>query len=87
MLSHTQVDTNDTSALTQESDPEDQWVNLMVPGTSSSSSLHSSSHTFYNLQPGATYLVQVTATNEFGESDVNETFAFSTFREGKCGWW
>ncbi|XP_045109106.1 protein amalgam-like isoform X3 [Portunus trituberculatus] len=70
-----------TISYGNESDPEDQWVNLMVPGTSSSSSLHSSSHTFDNLQPGATYNVQVTATNEFGESDVNETFAFSTLRE------
>ncbi|XP_063880283.1 protein amalgam-like isoform X2 [Scylla paramamosain] len=70
-----------TISYGNESDPEDQWVNLMVPGTSSSSSLHSSSHTFDNLQPGATYHVQVTATNEFGESDVNETFAFSTLQE------
>lgn len=70
-----------TISYGNESDPEEQWVSLVVPGTSSLSSLHSTSHTFDNLQPGATYHVQVTATNEFGESDVNETFAFSTLRE------
>ncbi|XP_050725361.1 protein amalgam-like isoform X2 [Eriocheir sinensis] len=64
------------------SDPVDQWVNFTVPGTSSSSTLHSSSHTFENLQPAAAYHVQVTATNEFGESDVNETFRFSTLTPG-----
>lgn len=63
-----------------ESDPEDQWVNFTVPGTFSSHILHSSSYTFDNLMPDATYQVQVIAKNEFGESDVNETFVFSTLR-------
>ena len=72
-----------TAALPQESDSEDQWVRFTVPSTHSSSILHSRDHTFDNLLPGATYHVQVTATNEFGESDVNETFAFSTLLLGK----
>ncbi|KAK3878431.1 hypothetical protein Pcinc_017015 [Petrolisthes cinctipes] len=65
-------------AYKNESDLEELWVNFTVPGTISSSHYHSSSHTFTQLQPGATYHVQVTATNEFGESDVNQTFSFTT---------
>ncbi|KAG0712170.1 Protein amalgam [Chionoecetes opilio] len=67
-----------TISYGNESDSEAQWVNFTLPGTSSSSSLHSSSHSFANLLPGNTYHVQVIATNEFGESDVNETFVFTT---------
>nr|XP_045625544.1 protein amalgam-like isoform X1 [Procambarus clarkii] len=62
-----------------ESDTEDQWVSFTVPGTTSSSIHHSNSHTFTELDPGATYYVQVTAKNEFGVSDINDTFTFTTF--------
>ncbi|XP_071549046.1 brother of CDO-like isoform X4 [Panulirus ornatus] len=66
-------------AYRNESDMEDQWVNFTVPGTTSSSIYHSKSHTFTQLDPGATYYVKVSAKNEFGESDINETFSFTTF--------
>ncbi|XP_042222952.1 protein amalgam-like isoform X3 [Homarus americanus] len=66
-------------AYRNESGMEEQWVNFTVPGTTSSSIYHSMSHTFNQLEPGASYSVQVTAKNEFGECDNNETFTFTTF--------
>ncbi|XP_053644231.2 protein amalgam isoform X1 [Cherax quadricarinatus] len=66
-------------AYRNESDGEDEGIKLTVPGTTSSSIYHSYSHNFTQLEPGATYYVQVTAKNEFGLSDVNETFTFTTF--------
>ncbi|KAK7071175.1 hypothetical protein SK128_005202, partial [Halocaridina rubra] len=68
-----------TIAYRNETDAAEQWVNFTVPGTTSSSFYHSKSHTFTDLKPGATYYVQISAKNEFGSSDVNETFAFTTY--------
>ncbi|XP_064085519.1 brother of CDO-like [Macrobrachium nipponense] len=62
----------------KETDSDEKWVNFTVPGTSSSSMYHSKEHTFTELEAGASYYVQISARNEFGSSDINETFAFTT---------
>ncbi|XP_068203282.1 protein amalgam-like isoform X2 [Palaemon carinicauda] len=66
-------------AYRNETDSDEKWVNFTVPGTTSSSMYHSKEHTLTDLEPGASYYVQISAKNEFGSSDINETFAFTTF--------
>ncbi|XP_068203299.1 protein amalgam-like isoform X5 [Palaemon carinicauda] len=71
-------------AYRNETDSDEKWVNFTVPGTTSSSMYHSKEHTLTDLEPGASYYVQISAKNEFGSSDINETFAFTTFDPEKA---
>ncbi|CAL4153359.1 unnamed protein product, partial [Meganyctiphanes norvegica] len=61
-----------------ETDSDNQWVNITIPGTSSSSIFMAQSHTMIGLQSDSPYLVRVWARNQFGYSDINQTFWFTT---------
>ncbi|XP_047483860.1 hemicentin-2-like [Penaeus chinensis] len=65
-------------AYRNDTDEEDRWITFTVPGTTSSTKYHSMSHTFTDLEPGSAYHVRVVARNEYGQGDVNESFAFTT---------